>query len=108
MRRDPWGAGRGRRATAAERVPAALATLLRRNQRRYGGFVVHLGVVLLVIGIAGSMNFSEERTATVAPGERIELGRFSLRFEGLRAIERATHERVEAAFRVFNDPHALR
>src|SRR3970040_2555361 len=105
MRRDPWGAGRGRRATAAERVPAALATLLRRNQRRYGGFVVHLGVVLLVICITGSMNFSDERTATVAPGERVELGRVSLRFEGLRVVERGTHERVEGALRVFNDRH---
>jgi len=107
MTLDTWRAVRARRAIAGESVPGALATLLGRNQRRYGGFVVHLGVVLLVIGITGSMNFSEERTATVAPGERIELGRFSLRFEGLRAIERATHERVEAAFRVFNDRHDL-
>ena len=107
MTLDTWRAVRARRAIAGERVPAALATLLRRNQRRYGGFVVHLGVVLLVIGITGSMNFSDERTATVAPGERVELGRFSLRFEGLRVVERATHERVEAAFRVFNDRHDL-
>ncbi|MBI4269816.1 MAG: heme lyase CcmF/NrfE family subunit [Candidatus Rokubacteria bacterium] len=107
MTLDTWRAVRARRAIAGESVPGALATLLGRNQRRYGGFVVHLGVVLLVIGITGSMNFSEERAATVAPGERIGLGRFELRFEGLRTVQRATHERVEAAFRVFNDRHDL-
>jgi len=107
MALDTWRAVRARRAIAGQSVPGALATLLGRNQRRYGGFVVHLGVVLIVIGITGSMNFSEERTATVAPGERLELGRFSLRFDGLRAVERATHGRVEAAFRVFNDRHDL-
>ncbi len=94
-----------RRAIAGERAPAALLGLLRRNPRRYGGFVVHLGVVLVVIGIAGSMNYSQEHAATLAAGERLSLGRFTLRFEGLRTTEQPTHRRVEAAFRVFNDQH---
>jgi cytochrome c-type biogenesis protein CcmF len=104
---DTGRAVRARRSIAGENAPRALLTLLGRNQRRYGGFVVHLGVVLVVIGITGSMNFSQERTATLEQGERIALERFSLRFEGLRAMERPTHERVEAAFRVFNDDHDL-
>ena len=104
---DTGRAVRARRAIAGESVPRAVLTLLGRNQRRYGGFVVHLGVVLIVIGITGSMNFSQEHTATVQRGERIGLERFSLRFDGLRAIEQPTHERVEATFRVFNDEHDL-
>jgi cytochrome c-type biogenesis protein CcmF len=104
---DTGRAVRARRSIAGENAPRALLTLLGRNQRRYGGFVVHLGVVLVVIGITGSMNFSQERTATLEQGERIALERFSLRFEGLRAMERPTHQRVEAAFRVFNDEHDL-
>jgi len=104
---DTWRAARARRTIAGQRLPAALATLLGRNQRRYGGFVVHLGVVLIVIGVTGSMNFSEERTATVAQGESIALGRFALRFEGLRTTEQPSHARVEARFRVTNDGHDL-
>jgi cytochrome c-type biogenesis protein CcmF len=61
----------------------------------------------MVRGITGSMNFSQEKEATLAPGESVELGRFTLRFEGLRASERPSHSRVEAAFRVFNDRHDL-
>lgn len=104
---DVARAVRARRALAGETAVAALGTLLRRNQRRYGGFVVHLGVVLIVIGITGSMNFSRERDATLAPGESVALGRFTLRFEGFRVTERPTHARVEAMLRVFNDRHDL-
>jgi cytochrome c-type biogenesis protein CcmF len=98
---------RARRALAGETGVAALGTLLKRNQRRYGGFVVHLGVVLIAIGITGSMNFSRERDATLAPGESVALGRFTLRFDGFRVTELSTHARVEATLRVFNDQHDL-
>jgi len=96
-----------RRVIAGEGVLTALASLLRRNQRRYGGFVVHLGVVLIVLGITGSMNWSQEKNATLAPGESVGVGRFTVRFEGLTVKEQPTHARVEAAFRVFNDRHDL-
>ena len=104
---DTGRAVRARRGIAGEGMLAALWGLLRRNPRRYGGFVVHLGVVLLVLGITGSMNFSQEKEATLAQGESMGLGRFTVRFEGLRASERPSHSRVEAAFRVFNDRHDL-
>jgi len=104
---DTGRAVAARRAIAGEGILAALGSLPRRNQRRYGGFVVHLGIVLIVLGITGSMNFSQEKNATVTPGETVGLGRFMLRFEGFRVSEQPTHARVEAAFRVFNDQHDL-
>jgi cytochrome c-type biogenesis protein CcmF len=96
-----------RRAIAGEGFMTALRSLLRRNQRRYGGFVVHLGVVLVVLGITGSMNWSQEREATLMPGESVALDRYALRFEGLRRSERPTHARIEATFRVLNEGHDL-
>ena len=104
---DTGRAVAARRAIAGEGILTALASLLRRNQRRYGGFVVHLGVVLVVLGITGSMNWSQEKNATLAPGESVGVGRFTVRFEGLTVKEQPTHARVEAAFRVFNDRHDL-
>ncbi len=99
---DTARAVRARRAMAGGSVAGALATLIRRNQRRYGGFVVHLGVVLVVVGIAGSMSLSAEREATLRAGEALTLDRFHVRFEGLRASEQPTHLRVEALLRVSN------
>lgn len=100
---DTAKALRARREIAGEGVFAALESLIRRNQRRYGGFVVHLGVVLIVLGIAGSMSYSVERESTLKPGEALSIGRYRVIFEGLSAGERATHSYVEGKFRVFNE-----
>jgi cytochrome c-type biogenesis protein CcmF len=63
---------RARVRNAGESSLQALATLLRRNQRRYGGYVVHLGVVFILIGISGSA-FNEERLENVKPGQSVSL-----------------------------------
>ncbi|MEK7229830.1 MAG: heme lyase CcmF/NrfE family subunit, partial [Candidatus Binatota bacterium] len=98
---------RARRRIAGEGIFSALATLARKNQRRYGGFIVHLGVVLIIMGIAGSMGYSVEREATLRTGESLSLGRYHILFEGLRGSQQPTHFRVEGDFRVFNEGEDL-
>jgi cytochrome c-type biogenesis protein CcmF len=51
-----------------------------RNRRRYGGYVVHLGVVLIVIGFAGSA-FRTERQALLTEGESMTVGDYTLTYE---------------------------
>jgi cytochrome c-type biogenesis protein CcmF len=92
---------RARRRIAGEGVFRGLVTLARRNQRRYGGLVVHLGVVLIVLGIAGSMAYSVEREATMSLKEHLNIGRYLIQFEGLKGSQQPTHFRVEGGFRVF-------
>ena len=93
---------RARHRIAGEGVFSGLITLARRNQRRYGGLVVHLGVVLIIMGIAGSMTYSLEREATLALKEHLTVGRYLIEFEGLKGAQQPTHFRVEGAFRVFH------
>jgi len=93
---------RARRRIAGEGIFHGLVTLARRNQRRYGGLVVHLGVVLIIMGIAGSMTYSLEREATLGLKEHLNVGRYLIQFEGLKGEQQPTHFRVEGAFRVFN------
>jgi cytochrome c-type biogenesis protein CcmF len=93
---------RARRRIAGEGVFRGLATLARRNQRRYGGLVVHLGVVLIVLGIAGSMAYSVEREATMSLKEHLNIGRYLIQFEGLKGSQQPTHFRVEGWFRIFH------
>ena len=64
--------------------PTALARTLLRNRRRYGGYVVHLGVVLIVIGFAGAA-FKVERQSELRPGESMQVGDYTLTFDGLQA-----------------------
>ena len=49
-----WRGVRARRAVARETVPVALVSLVRRNRRRYGGYFVHVGIVVLFVGVAAS------------------------------------------------------
>ncbi len=98
---------RARHRIAGEGVFMALITLARRNQRRYGGLIVHLGVVLVFLGIAGSMSYSQEREATLRVGEGLSVGRYYVQFEGLSGSKQPTHIRVEGAFKVFNEGHEI-
>ncbi|MCZ6546751.1 MAG: heme lyase CcmF/NrfE family subunit, partial [Deltaproteobacteria bacterium] len=104
---DTTLAVRARHRIAGEGVFSALVTLARRNQRRYGGLIVHLGVVLIFLGIAGSMSYSIEREVTLQIGEGLSIGRYHIQFEGLKRSQQPTHSRVEGAFRVFNEGHEI-
>ena len=94
---------RARQRLAGEGIVRGLVTLARRNQRRYGGLIVHLGVVLIILGIAGSMTYSLEREATLALKQDLPIGNYRIRFEGLTGSRQPTHFRVEGAFRVFHN-----
>ena len=63
---------RARRRMHGESVPLGFARLIARNRRRYGGYIVHAGVLIYFVAFAG-MAFKREREATLKPGESVEL-----------------------------------
>jgi cytochrome c-type biogenesis protein CcmF len=95
-----WRASRGRRRATGEPWPTALGRLLAQNHRRYGGLVVHLGVVLIAIGVATSSVGKAEREVTLKRGETLELGKYVVRFAGLSASEQPTHVLIQATLEV--------
>jgi cytochrome c-type biogenesis protein CcmF len=97
---------RARRAVDGGRL-RAFGALLARNHRRYGGFVVHLGVVIIFVGVAGSSGYGVQTEQTLALGERLAIGRYEVEFRGLRQAEAGTHVAVVAGFHVRNDRHPV-
>ncbi len=67
-----------RHATAQESWPRALTSLIGRNRRRYGGYIVHAAIVLLAVGIVGSSAYDSKRTATLRPGQSMDVGKYTL------------------------------
>jgi cytochrome c-type biogenesis protein CcmF len=65
-----------------EHLPA-FAALFQRNPRRYGGAIVHLGVVVLVVGVALDVTYRSDSRHTMTVGDRVEVGRYVLTFEDL-------------------------
>ncbi|PYO42302.1 MAG: cytochrome C biogenesis protein [Gemmatimonadetes bacterium] len=67
-----WRGVRARHRQYGEAWPLALGRLVARNRRRYGGYVVHIGIVMLFVAFSG-MAFKTETEATLRPGESVTL-----------------------------------
>src|SRR4051812_11085895 len=63
---------RARRRMHGESSPVAFVRLIGRNRRRYGGYIVHVGILIYFLAFAG-MAFKREQEATLKPGESVEL-----------------------------------
>jgi cytochrome c-type biogenesis protein CcmF len=74
---------RARQAMVGESAPVALARLTAKNRRRYGGYIIHVGVVMIFVAITGTSLFRQEKQVTLNQGESFEIGGYSLRYNGL-------------------------
>ncbi len=88
---------RRNQAADSKGAGANLWGLLTSQRRRYGGYLVHIGVTLLVAGVVGSTVYTQERAVTMLKGERATVGQYTVYFADLdievldngRAIVRA-------------------
>ena len=64
-------------------VFAAIISLTGKHKRRYGGYIVHIGVLCFTLGIIGSSAFVQESTATLRKGQSINAGVYNLEFQGI-------------------------
>src|SRR5881392_1657407 len=71
----------------------AFASLIARNRRRYGGYVVHAAVVLLAIGVAGSSAYQTVRERRLRPGQSMTVAGYTLTFRDL--VQRQSSNAVE-------------
>jgi cytochrome c-type biogenesis protein CcmF len=83
---------RARKATGGGTVLQAFLSLIRRNRRRYGGYTIHFGVVLIFVGITGSAAYQIEKDIVLRPGERAQVGPFALRYDDIRRTILPTYE----------------
>jgi cytochrome c-type biogenesis protein CcmF len=75
-----WRGARARRAMTREPLPVALVSLVRRNRRRYGGYVVHAGMAVLFVGVAASSAFQANRDVRLKPGESVRVGGYDVTY----------------------------
>lgn len=102
---------RGARARAArgESYLAAFANLMARNRRRYGGYIIHIGVILIAIGIIGVEFFQTETQGQLAVGESLEIAGYRMEYESLSEWVTADNRLVDrAVVSVYKDGVFLR
>jgi cytochrome c-type biogenesis protein CcmF len=76
MTRDPW--------------PVALVALVRRNRRRYGGYIVHAGLAVLLIGVAASSSFQHSHDVVLKPGQSAKVDGYTFLYKRPTAVALAS------------------
>ncbi|MFH1680969.1 MAG: cytochrome c-type biogenesis CcmF C-terminal domain-containing protein, partial [Candidatus Eisenbacteria bacterium] len=98
--------GRVRREHLGESWPRALMNLFLRNPRRYGGYVVHFGVVLLFVGIAGS-SYNRSRVEELEVGSEMTMGGYTFRVESLEEDQTPNYDFARAGVVLERDGRRL-
>ena len=78
-----WRAAWARHKAHEEDLFQALWHLVGKNRRRYGGYIIHIAVILMALGIIGIELFQTETQATVPQGGQLSLGHYTLTFDKL-------------------------
>jgi cytochrome c-type biogenesis protein CcmF len=92
-----WRGALARRKLHGENLMLALGRLAGRNRRRYGGYIIHLGVVVMALGIIGIELFQTETQGTLARGEQLTLGKYVMTYDALSIFDTADGKNVARA-----------
>jgi cytochrome c-type biogenesis protein CcmF len=94
-----WRGTRARRTTRGEGWVRSFINLFSRNPRRYGGYVIHLGIVILLTGVAINASYKvESRLAGVAVGQSSTVGGYTVTLRSLRTETTATRQTIVGTF----------
>jgi cytochrome c-type biogenesis protein CcmF len=83
-------------------ILAAIGQLTMRNTRRYGGYVVHFGMVLVFIGIAGSA-FNRDVQQDMPPGAHMKLGPYDIVSQNFDQVQTPNYQSERATLEVFRN-----
>jgi cytochrome c-type biogenesis protein CcmF len=86
-----------RSRNTGEILPVALVRLAARNRRRYGGYIIHLGVVLMALGVIGIEMFQTETQGTIKAGQSLNLSGYTVTFRSLAEFDTPDGKNVARA-----------
>jgi len=95
-----WRGGAVRRKNTGTDMLTAIIGLVARNKRRYGGYIVHLGIVLIFLGFAGNA-YKQDKAVELKLNEQTSIGRFTLRNTGVKVSDDGQKQMATAYISVF-------
>ena len=96
-----------RRRAHGEGYPTALRRLVSANRRRYGGYVAHVGVLFVALGVAASSSFRSEREATLVPGQKLTVAGKTVRLVNVWGREEPQRSVIGATLEVLGANDAV-
>src|SRR6184192_1734242 len=97
-----WRGARVRRKNTGTDILTALVGLVGRNKRRYGGYIVHVGIVLIFFGFAGNAKKLDEQVL-LRVGQDAKIGRYTIRNNGIKVSDDGQKQMTTAYLSVFVD-----
>ena len=101
-----WRGARVRQGATGTDIFTALIGLTARNKRRYGGYIVHIGIVLIFLGFAGE-GFKQDEQVLLRPGQQAQVGDFVVRLDAVRVTDDGQKQMITAHTTVFRDGEEL-
>jgi len=101
--RDFHAGTRGRQRQEQLAYLPALVRAMVRNKRRYGGLIVHLGVLAMIVGLIGSSVFRIEKDLAVRAGDTFALGGYSVLFKRVEEVSGPNYSGMAGVFEVYRD-----
>ncbi|MFH1287784.1 MAG: cytochrome c-type biogenesis CcmF C-terminal domain-containing protein [bacterium] len=96
-----------RRRNTGKNYFTSFFTLIWKNKRKYGGYIVHIGIVLMYIGMTGIGAYSIEKDKTLRLGESFEIGKYKLVYDDFQNIPSDTKEVYRALLTIYKDNKPL-
>ncbi len=87
-----WRGVAARRAMTHDPAPIALVQLVRRNRRRYGGYIAHAGFAIMLVGVAASSSFQHSQDVLLSPGQHAKVDGYTVRY--VRPIESVSPSKI--------------
>jgi cytochrome c-type biogenesis protein CcmF len=92
-----WRGVRARMVTRQENPGTALVRLMGRNRRRYGGYIIHFGVVFMAVGVIGIELFQTSTQGTLQQGESLSLRNYTVTYQSLAQFDHIDGRNVARA-----------
>ena len=102
-----WRGMRSRHRSTGENYPLALGRLIAANRPRYGGYIVHLAVVMVGLGVLGGSLFEQQRDVVLSPGESYEIANYRLTYMDTRQEVFSDRTEYLATLEVYRDGELL-
>jgi cytochrome c-type biogenesis protein CcmF len=101
-----WRGARVRQGVSGTDLFTSLVGLVSRNRRRYGGYIIHVAIVLICLGFAGS-GFQREEQVLLKPGQQVQVGDFVVRLDAVKVTDDGQKQMITGHTTVFRDGKEL-
>ena len=103
-----WYRGaRARNRNSKENYGVAFLHLIWANRPRYGGYIVHLSVIMVVLGIVGTSFFSSQKDVVMSPGETVGIENYEIRYLGTTQVVYSNRTEFISSVEVYRDGQLL-